>query len=196
MATLSSWYAYEKEEAFIQYLFKKVRLPSEGLVVEIGGGAGIHGQILAKEFGTRYLFTDLSKNFVDSATKSGLPAMQMDGLAMTLADASAACVVLVATSTLLYGAETRHRQCRECIRILGENGVAIFVTARRDARYHFWDCDDVDCLRQLGFAITWLNWGIIPGRLWTSSNRAFFAVVESMISRTNLPARSILLARR
>jgi SAM-dependent methyltransferase len=193
---LSAWYSNEKEESFINFVFDNLCLPSDGLVVEIGGGAGLHGRILAQRFSTRYLFTDLSKNFVDSARKSGLPAAQMDGLAMTLDEGSAACAVLVGPSTLLHEQETRQRQFRECARILRPDGVGIFVTPRWDREYHLCDHDDAEFLRKLGFSITWLNWGIIPGRLWNSRNKHFFNVIERIVSKANLSVRVVLLARR
>jgi SAM-dependent methyltransferase len=181
---------------FLRYIFESVPIPSQGLVVEIGGGAGLHGRILGGLFGSRYLFTDISGNLVQAARGVGLRATQMDGLAMALGDRSAACTVLVAPSTLLYEQDTRERQFRECARILKPGGVGIFVTARRDPRYHCFDRRDAELLSKLGFLVTSLNWGVIPGRLWTAWNRHFFGVIERIAANTDLPARIILIARR
>ncbi len=196
LGRLSSWYSAEKENSFIDFIFNDLSLPRAGLVVEIGGGAGIHGRILAQRFGERYLFTDLSQSFVYHARDSGLPAAQMDGLALALDTGSAACVFLMATSTIIHDQEMRQHQFRECARVLRPDGVAIFVTARRDRRYHSWNRDDVEFLRNFGFSTIRLSWGIIPGRLWNSTSKSIFSIIEKIAATTSLPGRDILLARR
>lgn len=197
LQNLASWYNVDKEKSFIDFIFNRLQIPHDGLVVEIGGGAAVHGRLLATRFGTRYLFTDLSQNFVAFARELGLAAEQMDGLSMPLADGSAACTVLVATSTLVHDRTTRERQFRECARVLRSDGVSVFVTARRDRRYHCWDDDDLEFLRQLGLSLIWLRgWGIVPGRLWTAKNRQLLDAIETIAAKTSLPARYILCARR
>lgn len=193
---LSRWYKNEKEEAFIEFLFDALRVPSTGLVLEIGGGAGIHGTILASRFGTRYLFTDLSTNLVRSAASSGLRARQMDGLKTSLCEGAVACAVLIATSTLLHDLETRQRQFAECARILQTNGVAIFVTSHWDRRYHTFDRQDVTYLTGLGFSVRRCSWGVIPGRFWRAGNRRLFSWIEKIAAMTGLAGRVVLIARR
>jgi SAM-dependent methyltransferase len=193
---LSGWYKDEKEEAFLDFIFDHLAVPSSGLVVEIGGGAGIHGRILARRFGSRYLFTDLSGNLVRAARRSGLPAEQMDGLAMKLGDGSAACAVLVATSTLIYGRGPRLRQFSECARILKPGGVAIFVTSRWDRRYHVWDWEDARFLATLGFSTKRRSWGVIPGRLWNGQNKRILRVIEKIAAMSSFSVRLVLIASR
>jgi SAM-dependent methyltransferase len=193
---LSGWYNDEKEEAFIAFLFQGLTVPSTGLIVEVGGGAATHARILARRFGSRYLFTDISTNLVDFAAKSGLAARQMDGLAMTLGDGSAACAILVATSTLLYGSDLRKRQFEGCARILRPEGIGIFVTSRWDRRYHVYDQDDVRFLSALGFSATLRTWGIIPGRLWRPGNKRVFSAIEAIAARSRFSGRVVLIAKR
>jgi SAM-dependent methyltransferase len=193
---LSGWYKDEKEVAFLDFIFEGLVVPSSGAVVEIGGGAGIHGRILARRFGSRYLFTDLSGNLVRAARRSGLPAEQMDGLAMKLGDGSAACAVLVATSTLIYGPGPRRRQFSECARILQPGGIAIFVGSRWDRRYHTWDQEDAKFLTTLGLSTRHRSWGIIPGRLWNGQNKRVFRVIEKIAAMSSFSGRSVLIASR
>ncbi len=193
---LARWYKSEKEETFIEFLFSGLRVPSTGLVIEIGGGGGIHGAILVKRFGSRYLFTDLSMNLVSAAASSGLQAKQMDGLKTPLHDGEAACAVLIATSTLLHDRETRQRQFAECARILQPDGVAIFVTSHWDRRYHTFDREDMTYLAGLGFSVRRCSWGVIPGRFWRASNQCLFSVIEKIAAITGLAGRMVLIARR
>lgn len=195
-SSLSDWYRHEKEESFIDFVFGKLHLPPDGLIVEIGGGAGVHGRILARRFGDRYLFTDLSNRFVAAAKNSGLSPAQMNGLAMALGDDSAACIVVIGASTLLRDFDTRQRQFLECARILRPDGVGVFVTTRWSRQYHLWDRKDAEFLRRVGFTTTWLSWGIIPGRLWNCATKSFFELLENVLATTNLPMRSVLVCQK
>ena len=197
LQTLSYWYSDEKEEAFIDFVFNKLA-PSDGLIVEVGGGGGIHGRILARQFGERYLFTDYSPLLVENAKKLGLQSVQMDGLTMALGDGAAACAFMVGPSTILHDADMRHRQFLECARIVRSGGTAIFVTPRYGTKsgLHALDDDDAEFLSRNGFTICWRSWGVIPGRLWNSTNKYYFRVFENLIARANISIRSVLIAYR
>jgi SAM-dependent methyltransferase len=198
LQTLSSWYADEKEGAFIDFIFNNIAIPSDGLIVEIGGGAGIHGRILGRRFGERYLFTDFSPLLAENAKNFGLQSVQMDGLSMALGDGAAACAFLVGPSTIVRDADMRYRQFLECARIVRPGGTALFVTSRCEpfSGLHTLDDADAEFLAKNGFSISWRSWGVIPGRLWNSTNKNFFRVVENLVARANISFRSILIAYR
>jgi hypothetical protein len=125
--------------------------------------------------------------------------MQMDGIAMTLNDKAATCVLLVGPTTIVRDADTRRRLFVECARIIRPGGAVVFVTATYSKRleFHRMDDNDVELLSNCGFSLSWRGtWGIIPGRLWNAANKGFFQAVEGLVANANVSVHSILIAYR
>jgi SAM-dependent methyltransferase len=200
---LNDWYRAEKEEAFVDDVVRDLNIPPglpPGLpIVEIGGGAGVQGLQMRRHFGDRYIHTDLSPQMVESARRKGLASQVADGLATPFASRSVAAVFLVGTSTLLRDEPRRIGQFRECARILAPGGVGIFVTSALGwmGKMHCLDRRDFGLLANEGLEVTSRRrWGIVPGRLWSSSAKRLLAGVERVCSAGGLGVRQIVVARK
>lgn len=190
-------YTREKEEAFLRFVFEKVTLPDNGPIIELGGGAAVHGRLLAQRYGSRYLFTDLSPVFVENARKASIPARRMDALATGLPDRSVACLILVGVSTIVHDAETKCRQFAECARVLCPGGVAVFIspTYGRLRGMSRMNRDDRNAIESCGMSVVWTReWGMIPGKFWSARLQVPWALLERCIAPLHIGCRSIVIA--
>jgi len=196
---LTNWYAVPKERAFVQHLFDGLEVPSSGMLVEIGGGAGIQGLLVRDLFQDRYLHSDYSAALVMQAKKRGLNSMVVDGLSMPFADASVAALLLTGPTTIIHEQAMRDRQFEECARVLASRGVLIMITSRLAflKRYHCLDREDLAKLASLGFdPVRFASWGMLPGKWWRPWNQKLFSSIESLAGRLGLGVRRILVARK
>lgn len=196
---LSTWYVAEKEIAFIDYVLKHMPLLDEGIVLEIGGGAGLQGLHWRERLGDRYLHTDYAAPMVAKAQELSLKSQQMDGLNTPFESDTVAGAILIATSTIIWDADMRMRQFEEVRRILKSGGVAVFVASRlAGLQYGFTlQRQDVDALMQMGFELlVFQDWGIIPGSRWSKRSAKLFASLENILARVGLGIRRTIIVRK
>jgi SAM-dependent methyltransferase len=196
---LDGWYRSEKEAAFIDFILRDLKVPSELPVVEIGAGTGLHGVEMRRHFGNRYMHTDLSLPLVERARSKGLQSQVVDGLATPFPDAAVGCLLFVGTSTLIRDQAVRFTQFRECGRILGPGGVCIMVTPTlaRLRNQHCLDRVDFRALAEHGLEVTArLRWSVVPGRFWSNRHKRLLEWLETMCSAVGLGARQIVVARK
>jgi SAM-dependent methyltransferase len=199
VALLNEWYKSQKEEAFIDFILSGIDIPPDLPVVEIGGGAGVHGIQMKRHFQKRYIHTDLSLSLVESARRKGLRSGVANGLATPFRSGSVAAVLMVGTSTIIRDEDMRVAQFRECGRILAPGGVCIMVTSvlSRFMDMHRINRRDFGLLAECGLAVTSRRrWGIVPGRLWGGSVKRLLAGAERVWSSAGLGVRQIVVARK
>lgn len=196
---LSSWYSLHKERRFFDFLLRGLEVPSTGIVVEIGGGAGLQGTILRDWYGDRYLHSDYSAPLVERAKRFGLNSQVIDGLHMPFADGSLAGLITVAVSTIANDESTRLRQFKEFERVLSPNAPAVLITGRLAAlrRMHCLNRNDVASLDSLGLKLErYLSWGLIPGKFWRSWNSGVFAGFERVGAGVSIGIRRAIIVRK
>lgn len=197
--TLSNWYNCLKEKSFIDFILSKIKNRNDGLFVEIGGGAGIHGIILKSSFGDDYIHTDYSKAMVEKAISLGLKSLCVDGLSIPFDNNVLSTIFNVGSTTIIRSKDLRLKQFEECYRVLETNGLLIMVTSRSGflKGQHCLDAIDMDELRKIGFKIEEIAcWGIIPGKFWHRLLVSVFSKLEIIGSALGLGIRKIVIARK
>src|SRR4051794_25095619 len=118
VATLDSWYTADKEVALVDFVQRLRPGVFAGRCLEVGGGAGVHGGIIARTPGCRYVHSDYSQALCRAAAAKGLTTLHCSGLDIPLADGAVDVVVAVGPSTLIGTWERRRRQFEEFQRVL------------------------------------------------------------------------------
>jgi SAM-dependent methyltransferase len=200
ISTLERWYNPYKERAFIWLLAESIsQVGQKGRVLEVGGGTGTHGALIATILTSSYIHSDYSYGLCRAARSKGLRTVQMDALQMPVKDSSIDCIVTVGVSTIIRGATIRFAQFDAFYRALRPGGELLLITSRlaKRIRQHCIDQSDIDYLISLGFSepkIT--NWGFIPGSFWQRRTFRVCKVIERLLSPLNIGVRRIVALRK
>jgi SAM-dependent methyltransferase len=196
--TANGWYTLYKEKSFLDYIFAIESVQRHGLLVEVGGGTGFHGGILAQCIEGLYVHSDYSYAMCYAARKKGLITIQSDGLTLPMNDESVDGIFTVGASTIVRSAETRILQFKEFLRLLKPGGNVTMVTGwPGNSDQHCIDLDDVEALLKLGFIEPEVRfWGVIPGRWWGAGSCRTFGWIEKAMSWGGIGARKIVVLNK
>lgn len=195
--TVNRWYSSYKEETFLDYIFTFKSAQTRGSILEVGGGSGIHGRILAQSMS--YVHSDYSYGMCRSAREKGLETIQSDGLELPISDESVDGIFTVGVSTIIGSALTRIQQFKEFYRLLKPGGDLIMVTGLPTWKngQHCLDRHDVAALLELGFTDPRVRfWGVIPGRWWGARSCEIYRRIEKAVSWAGLGGRKIVMLRK
>jgi hypothetical protein len=202
VATLGGWYVGAKEQAFVAELCRLVPPLIPGKVVELGGGAGVHGKVFTSIYGDRYVMTDLATAQVHAAEVNGVSArianaLLLDELLNELGE-PISMLLSVGLSTLI--AKDGLTRCAQLVAMqaaLGPGGICVVIVPRlgRLSGLHTLRRSEFNAVPGMAM-VAWTSWGLLPGTLRRVVPVRLADTIDAIAGRLGVGVRRIAVLRR